>query len=89
MERSGFRWQRHLFGLADIDRRIKENRRPRDQAQQAMASSSSSGVFAEVALLKFIRKHEIATLNVAVSLASKESEVGAFVKRVLEATFFP
>ena len=54
-----------------------------------MASSSSSGVFPEVALLKFIRKHEIATLNVAVSLATKESEVGAFVKRVLEATFFP
>ena len=39
-----------------------------------MASSSSSGVFPEVALLKFIRKHEIATLNVAVSLATKSQK---------------
>jgi hypothetical protein len=43
----------------------------------------------ESALLKFIQDHEIATLNVAGPRASKEQEVGAFVKRVLEATFFP
>jgi hypothetical protein len=42
----------------------------------------------ESALLKFIQDHEIGTLNVAGPRASKEPEVGAFVKRVLEATFF-
>jgi hypothetical protein len=42
----------------------------------------------ERALLKFIREHEIA-LNVAGPRASKEPEVGVFVKRVLETTFFP
>jgi hypothetical protein len=42
----------------------------------------------ESALLKFIQDREIATLNVAGPRASKEPEVGAFVKRVLEATFF-
>jgi hypothetical protein len=40
VKRSGFGWQRHLFALADIDRRIKENRRLRDQAQEAVAASS-------------------------------------------------
>jgi hypothetical protein len=39
--------------------------------------------------LRFIREHAIATLNVAGPRASKETEVGAFVKRVLEATLFP
>ena len=45
--------------------------------------------FPESALLKFIQEHEIATLNVAGPRASKEPEVDALVKRVLETTFFP
>jgi hypothetical protein len=43
----------------------------------------------QVRLLEFIRAHRIKILNVAGPRASKEPEVGAFVKRVLEATFFP
>ncbi len=45
--------------------------------------------FPEVTFLEFIREHRIKILNVAGPRASKEPEVGAFVKRVLEATFLP
>jgi hypothetical protein len=47
------------------------------------------GASPELAVLKFIREHKIATLNVAGPRASKEPEAGAFVKRVLEAVFSP
>ena len=47
------------------------------------------GVSPQVALLKFIREHKVATLNVAGPRASKEPKVGGFVKTVLEASFFP
>jgi Circularly permutated YpsA SLOG family len=47
------------------------------------------GVSPHVALLKFIREHKVATLDVAGPRASKEPEVGGFVKTVLEASFFP
>jgi hypothetical protein len=40
-------------------------------------------------LLDFIHANKIAVLNVAGSRGSKEPEVGAFVKRVLEEAFFP
>jgi len=41
----------------------------------------------EIALSEFIREHKIAILNVAGPRASKEPEVGEFVKSALEATF--
>jgi hypothetical protein len=47
------------------------------------------GAAPEITLLRFIREHAIATLNVAGPRASKEAAVGAFVKQVLEAAFFP
>ena len=47
------------------------------------------GTAPEITLLKFIREHEIATLNVAGPRASKEPKVGTFVKDVFEAAFFP
>ena len=40
-------------------------------------------------LLDFIREHQIATLNVAGSRASKEPRVGAFTKRILEEVLVP
>jgi hypothetical protein len=40
-------------------------------------------------LLDFINSNEITVLNVAGSRGSKEPEVGAFVKGVLEEAFFP
>jgi hypothetical protein len=43
----------------------------------------------QVRLLEFIRAHRTEILNVAGPRASKEPEVGVFVKRVLEATFYP
>jgi hypothetical protein len=43
----------------------------------------------QVRLLDFIREHRITILNVAGPRASKEPEVGAFVKEVFEAAFFP
>jgi hypothetical protein len=43
----------------------------------------------EVTLLEFIREHRIKILNVAGPRASKEPEVDAFAKGVLEAAFFP
>ena len=46
------------------------------------------GVSPHVALVKFIREHKVATLNVAGPRASKEPEVSGFVKTVLEASFF-
>ena len=45
------------------------------------------GASPDIALLEFIREHAIATLNVAGPRASKEPEVGGFVKSVLEAAF--
>jgi hypothetical protein len=46
------------------------------------------GAAPEITLLNFIREHKVATLNVAGPRASKEPELGGFVKSVLEATFF-
>ena len=43
----------------------------------------------ERVLLDFINEHKIAVVNVAGSRGSKEPEVAAWVKRVLEATFYP
>ena len=43
----------------------------------------------EATLLRFIREHRIQVLNVAGPRASKEPEVAAFARRVLEAAFFP
>ena len=43
----------------------------------------------ERVLLDFINEHNIAVLNVAGSRASKEPELAAWVKRVLEGAFFP
>jgi putative molybdenum carrier protein len=43
----------------------------------------------EKSLLDFLREHGIEVLNVAGSRASKEPAVGAFVKQVFEAAFFP
>ena len=42
----------------------------------------------ERVLLDFINEHKIAVVNVAGSRGSKEPEVAAWVKRVLEAAFF-
>lgn len=50
--------------------------------------SKSSGVpAAEAALRRFIGEHDIKVLNVAGPRASKEPEVGAFVKAVLDRTW--
>ena len=51
--------------------------------------SRSRDASPQVRFFDFIRAHRIKILNVAGSRASKEPEVGAFVKRVLQATFFP
>jgi hypothetical protein len=40
-------------------------------------------------LLRFISEYQIKTLNIAGSRASKEPEIAAFVKRVLEEAFYP
>jgi hypothetical protein len=40
-------------------------------------------------LLRFVNEHQIKTLNVAGSRASKEPEIYQFVKRILEDAFFP
>ena len=40
-------------------------------------------------LLRFISDHRIQILNVAGPRASKESQIAAFVKKVLEEAFFP
>jgi Circularly permutated YpsA SLOG family len=40
-------------------------------------------------LLRFVNEHQIKTVNVAGSRASKEPEIYQFVKRILEDAFFP
>jgi Circularly permutated YpsA SLOG family len=41
------------------------------------------------ALVRFISKHHIDTLNIGGSRASKEPQNAAFVKQVLEEAFYP
>ena len=50
-------------------------------------SRSGSPAFPDVALRRFIQNHKIKVLNVAGPRASKEPEVGAFVKEVLGKTW--
>jgi hypothetical protein len=50
-------------------------------------SRSGSPAFPDMALRRFIQDHEIKVLNVAGPRASKEPEVGAFVKEVLGKTW--
>jgi hypothetical protein len=53
------------------------------------APRRQNGDSPEIAFLKFVRKHDIVTLNVAGPRASKKQGVAALVRRGLEAAFFP
>jgi hypothetical protein len=57
------------------------------ETQQAVAARSSGQEDAAQALRDFVSDNEIATLNVAGPRASKEPQVGEFVKQILEAAF--
>ena len=89
MERSRFGCQRHLSIAFDIDWRSKKTIDFAVKHNKPWLHLHHGGNSPEVALVKLIQEHRIKILNVAGPRASKEPEVGAFVKRVLETTFSP
>ena len=55
-----------------------------------LAVTARSGQYhAAEPLLRFMSDHEIKILNIAGPRASKEPQIAAFVKKVLEEAFFP
>jgi hypothetical protein len=89
VERARFGRHRYFLLGSGVDWRLKEDHQIRDQTQKAVASHFSRWQYdAPDSLVLFISDHRIKTRNIAGPRASKEPQIAAFVRKVLEEAFF-
>jgi hypothetical protein len=85
----GISWRkRHLHDFAQVDRRIEENGAAKHHKPWIHLHPGGYEE-PERLLLQFLMDHNIETLNVAGTRASKEPDVYRFVKQTLENALFP